>query len=62
MNSMNIHNVTAVKMNNDSSESEGSFYAWKNVVIRTSDGVDFRLTLFPKEAGKMFEITLGEPE
>ena len=57
MNSMNIHGVKSVKLVNDGGEK----YIWKNVVIETDSG-SFKITLFPKEIGEMFEITEGEAE
>ena len=55
--SMNVHFVTGVNIVDDSGES----YIWKHIVIKTTDG-DVRLTLFPKDPDKMFEVTEGEAE
>ena len=55
--SMNVHFVTGVNILDDA----GDKYIWKNIVIKTTEG-DVKLTLFPKEVDKMFEITEGEPE
>ena len=55
--SMNVHFVTGVNIVDDSGES----YIWKHIVIKTTDG-DVRLTLFPKDQDKMFEVTEGEAE
>ena len=57
MNSMNIHGVTEVNILDDA----GDKYIWKNVVIETDSG-SFKITLFPADLHKMFEVTEGEPE
>ena len=57
MNSMNIHGVTEVNILDDA----GDRYIWKSIVIKSDRG-DFKITLFPEEVDKMFEITEGEPE
>jgi len=57
MNNMNIHGVTEVNI----LDGAGGENIWKSIVIKSDRG-SIRLTLFPKDADKMFEITEGESE